>query len=138
MADLTAATEEAQQARIAAMKGKKVKITTQRSRVWRILHFVRSCISTRPISTQVLWLTCFYTWEVYGGLKPTLQAIMGHGVEAYVVFGDTDNDRYVPRMECVAIATQNIERMYGGLQENHIDSGCHAVICARRCEMMVC
>jgi hypothetical protein len=44
---------------------------------------------------QVLWLTCFYTWEVYGGLKPTLQAIMGHGVEAYVVFGDTDNDRYV-------------------------------------------
>lgn len=43
---------------------------------------------------QVLWLTCFYTWEVYEGLKPTMQAIMGHGVKAYVVFGDTDNDRY--------------------------------------------
>lgn len=42
---------------------------------------------------QVLWLTCFYTWEVYDTLKPTMQSIMSHGVKSYVVFGDTDNDR---------------------------------------------
>eukprot|EP00123_Amoebidium_parasiticum_P009713 comp19661_c0_seq1/m.23282 comp19661_c0_seq1/g.23282 ORF comp19661_c0_seq1/g.23282 comp19661_c0_seq1/m.23282 type:complete len:483 (-) comp19661_c0_seq1:147-1595(-) len=56
--------EAAQEARYEALKGKKV-----------------------------LWLTCYYTAEIYDSIKPIIEGVVDKGVELYVVFNKSDADK---------------------------------------------
>eukprot|EP00122_Pirum_gemmata_P017655 Pgem_evm1s16539 len=49
------------------------------------------------VGKKILWLTCYYTVDLYDGMRSRIEGVMKTGVIVYFVIGNTEKDKLLQR-----------------------------------------